>query len=210
MEIKILYEDSEIVVCVKPSGVLSQDDNKESMVSILSEKCKSEIFPLHRLDREVAGVMVYAKTKQSAAFLSKEIAERRFKKEYLAVVHGEPEKTFGEMCDLLFKDSSRNKSFVVKRMRKGVKDAKLEYNVIETKNIENQTFTKVHILLHTGRTHQIRVQFSSRKMPLLGDKKYGAKDNFDSIALWSYKTSFTHPKTNETVTFSAEPEKFLF
>lgn len=202
----IIYEDESIIVCIKPIGILSQADSKggESMITLLKEHTKGAIYPLHRLDKEVGGVMVYAKTKQSAAFLSKEIAEQRFKKEYLALVHGVPQEK-GEMQDLLFKDSKKNKSFVVKRERKGVKKASLEYELISTDN----ELSVVQILLHTGRTHQIRVQFASRNMPLVADKKYGAKDEFKEIGLWSYKISFTHPETKEELSFSSKPQNII-
>lgn len=205
LEICVLYEDSDIILCIKPSGILSQKDRGESMVSVLSSRCGSEIYPLHRLDKEVSGVMVYAKNKKAAAFLSREISERRMKKEYIALVHGRPEKERGEMCDLLFKDSSKNKSYVVKRMRKGVKDARLEYEVLDTQGEADNAVSKVRILLHTGRTHQIRVQFSSRQMPLVGDRRYGARDGAEVLCLWSHRLTFAHPKTKKIMTFSFEP-----
>lgn len=205
---KILFEDNEIIVCIKPVGILSQEDisGKKSMISVLSEHTGGTVFALHRLDREVGGVMVYAKTKNAAARLSTDIANHSFKKEYIALVHGSPQEPKGEMRDLLFKDSRKNKSFVVKRVRKGVKEALLEYNVLETFEQEGEIYSSVKVLLHTGRTHQIRVQFSSRKMPLAGDRKYGGKDNFKSIALWSYSLEFNHPISKEKLIFSAEPE----
>ena len=113
------------------------------------------------------------------------------------------------MKDLLFKDSSKNKVFVVKKERKGVKKASLEYEVLNTAEFENDIYSVVRILLHTGRTHQIRVQFASRKMPLVGDRKYGARDSFKEIGLWSYRLSFTHPKTKESLTFKADPENII-
>lgn len=205
---KILFEDEFIIVCLKPVGIISQADSsgKESMISKLKEHTATEIFPLHRLDREVGGVMVFAKTKKAAAILSTDIANHKFKKEYIALVHGAPEQNIGQMRDLLFKDSRKNKSYVVNRMRKGVKEAVLDYEVVETKEIENEKFSLVKILLHTGRTHQIRVQFSWRKMPLAGDRKYGGKDGFNNIRLWSYSISFNHPKTGEELSFCYEPE----
>lgn len=208
---KILFEDKDIIVCVKPCGLLSQSDSKggESMIQRLEEYCGGTVYPLHRLDREVGGVMVYAKSKTAAAVLSRDIAEQKFKKEYIALVHGTPETESGEMKDLLFKDSSKNKSFVVKRERKGVKKASLEYETLNKKQFENEPYSVVKILLHTGRTHQIRVQFSSRKMPLAGDRKYGANDNFKQIGLWSYRISFNHPKTRETLIFSSTPENII-
>lgn len=201
---EILFEDKEIIVCIKPCGVLSQSDDvaRENMISILQEHTGGTIYPLHRLDREVSGVMVYAKTKFAASVLSKDIAEHNFKKEYIALVHSAPQNESGEMRDLLFKDSKKNKSFVVKKQRKGVKEAVLEYKLIKTKN----DISSVLVLLHTGRTHQIRVQFASRGMPLLADKKYGAKDDFKEFGLCSYRLTFTHPKTKEQMQFSANPK----
>ncbi len=208
---KIIFEDDYIVACVKPVGVLSQRDasGKENMVDLLENTCNTEIFPLHRLDREVGGLMLFAKERRAAAKLSQDIANHKFKKEYIAFVHGEPESKQGEMQDLLFKDSSKNKSYVVSRERKGVKKALLEYEVLETVDINGELFSKVRVLLHTGRTHQIRVQFSSRKLPLIADKKYGADDDFKRIGLWSYRITFNHPKTNEKIIFCEEPESFI-
>lgn len=202
---KILYADEHIVVCIKPVGILSQADSagNESMITLLSELFNCEIYPLHRLDKSVSGVMVYAKTKLAAATLSRDIAEHRFKKEYLAFVHGTPNNA-GEMHDLLFKDSRKNKSYVVDRKRKGVKEASLEYKLVKSDGQKSL----VKILLHTGRTHQIRVQFASRKMSLLGDKKYGATDDFKNIALLSYRLIFTHPKTKEVMIFKADEAEF--
>lgn len=184
--------------------MVSQSDacDGKSMVSELSALCGCRIYPLHRLDKEVGGVMVYAKTKSAAAILSKDIAEHTLIKEYIALVNGKPENAKGEMRDLLFKDSKKNKSFVVKRERKGVREALLEYEVLES----NSVFSKVLIKLHTGRTHQIRVQFASRKMPLLGDRKYGAKDESKNICLWSYRLTFRHPNSKEMLIFSHESD----
>lgn len=203
---KILYSDEHIVVCIKPVGLLSQSDEKdnENMISLLSEMYGCEIYPLHRLDKGVSGVMVYAKTKFAAAKLSRDIAEHSFKKEYLAAVHGVCDGT-GDMCDLLFKDSRKNKSYVVKRMRKGVREARLSYETL--KSYSEKSLVRVH--LHTGRTHQIRVQFASRKMPLLGDKKYGAADEYENIGLLSYCITFYHPKTNEEMIFKADEGEFV-
>ncbi len=211
MDATVLFEDKDIIVCIKPCGVLSQSDEqgRENMIDILRSQTKSEIFPLHRLDREVGGVMVFAKTKTAAAVLSRDIAENKLKKEYIALVHGVPDELKGEMRDLLFKDSRKNKSFVVKNKRKGVKEALLEYNVVNSVSIENECYSVVRVLLHTGRTHQIRVQFASRKMPLAGDRKYGGKDTFKDIGLWSYRLTFNHPVTRQQMQYSAEPENFI-
>ena len=203
---EILFEDKDILVCIKPQGIVSQSDEKsESMISLLEAHTGETVYPLHRLDREVGGVMVYAKSHFAAATLSKDIAEHNFKKEYMALVHGKPEADKGEMRDLLFKDSLKNKSYVVKRIRKGVKEALLEYEVIGSKN----GLSLVRVLLHTGRTHQIRVQFASRKMSLVGDRKYGADDAFKNIGLWSYRITFNHPKTKQTLVFEKMPTNFM-
>ena len=129
-----MYENSAVIVCVKPAGVLSQTDSRggESMVSLLSEQTGGDIFPVHRLDIQTGGIMVYAKTAKAASELSRQIASGEFKKEYLAVIHGAPEKKEDFLSDLLFKDSAKNKSYVVKRERKGVKKAELEYTLIES------------------------------------------------------------------------------
>ena len=208
---KILFEDDYIIVAIKPVGILSQADSSggESMISLLENLTGGSIYPLHRLDREVGGVMVYAKTQKAAAILSKNIAERNFNKEYIALVHGKPQENIGEMIDLLFKDSSKNKVFVVKKERKGVKKASLEYELLNTAEFDSEMYSVVRILLHTGRTHQIRVQFASRKMSLAGDRKYGAKDSFKEIGLWSYRLNFTHPKTKEPLIFEAKPENII-
>lgn len=203
---EILFEDNDILVCIKPVGIVSQSDaNGESMITLLGEHTGGTVYPLHRLDREVGGVMVYAKSHFAASALSKDIAEHKFKKEYMALVHGRPECDCGEMRDLLFKDSRKNKSFVVKRMRKGVKEALLEYKVLNSKD----GLSLVKVILHTGRTHQIRVQFASRKMSLVGDRKYGANDGFKDIGLWSYKITFNHPKTKEELSFEKIPQNFM-
>ena len=196
MDIKILYEDEYIIACVKPVGVLSQDGGSANMPELLKEH--GEIFPLHRLDKEVGGVMVFAKTHAAAGKMSALIAEGKMAKEYYAVVRGEPENKSGILEDLLFKDSSKNKSFVVKRMRKGVKKASLEYETQKTLTDGDKKYSLVKIKLHTGRTHQIRVQFSSRKMPLLGDGKYGdgrANRRYGETrqALYSYRLTFDFP-----------------
>ena len=206
---EILFKDENIVVCVKPVGLLSQADSGggESMISVLRDKFGTTVYPLHRLDREVGGVMVYALTHFAAAKLSADIAQNRFSKEYIALVHGCPQEAEGVMKDLLFKDSHRNKSFVVKRERKGVKTASLEYSVINS--VEDDAVSAVRVKLHTGRTHQIRVQFASRGMPLAGDKKYGARDEFKGIGLWSFRIGFKHPKTGEQMSFQTAPNNFI-
>ena len=210
--LQVLYQDSDIIVCVKPVGVLSQGqaDKNDNMNYLISQYFEGrgenpQSFCVHRLDRAVGGTMVYARTQRAAAKLSALVSSNGMKKEYLAIVCGTPENESGIYKDLLFKDSAKNKSYVVKRMRKGVKEASLEYELLGTVTAE-KTLSLVKIRLHTGRTHQIRVQFSSRKMPLLGDGKYGSSDNNCTVSLWSHKLSFVHPFTNEAIVASSSPE----
>lgn len=200
MDITILYEDEYLIFAVKPVGVLSQKGDGENMIDLLSQN-RGEVYPVHRLDTAVGGVMVFAKTKQAAAKMCALVSENQLHKQYLVVLQGVPEKESDTLVDLLFKDSRKNKSFVVKRERKGVKKASLEYNLISSKD----DLSLVKVKLHTGRTHQIRVQFASRKLPLLGDGKYGSKCNKCSVALWSESLSFVHPYTKKEIGFTASP-----
>ena len=201
--VKILFEDGSILVCVKPAGTLSELSDKENSLPriICAERALDTLHTVHRLDREVCGVILYAKTPEAAKKLSADIAERRIKKEYIAIVEGELEKESDTLADLLFKDSTKNKSFVVKRERKGVKKASLYYETIA----KNSETSLVRIELHTGRTHQIRVQFSSRGNAVLGDRKYGSSQKSDEIALCSHKLTFNHPKTKKEMSFSYIP-----
>ena len=180
---EVLYENEDIVFCVKPAGMSSEEDLPKE----LSEQLKSEIYTLHRLDTPVGGVMVYAKNKLAAAKFSKKIAENSdFEKTYLTVCEGIFEEDEGVMEDLLFKDSRKNKSFVVKKERKGVKKASLSYRVLGVTEYKGKRCSLVSVTLKTGRSHQIRVQFASRKHPLLGDGKFGSKINCP-IALFSHR-----------------------
>ena len=181
--IRIIYENQAFAVCLKPRNVLSQagGPGETSMIDLLSAQLGSEIYPVHRLDRQVGGVMVYAKTQASAAYFSREIQQGNLKKEYLAVVRGAPEEDSGELNDLLLHDARKNKSYVVSRMRGGVKKARLSYAVLE----KQPDRTLVQVRLFTGRTHQIRVQFASRKLPLIGDGRYGGGSG--ELALWSVR-----------------------
>lgn len=190
---EILYSDKEIAVCLKPLGV----DSEKELPALLAEALGGQIFPVHRLDKNVGGCMVYARTKQAAAALSKAIQEGAMVKEYLALVHGTPPET-GDWQDLLWKDSQKNKVFVVKRERKGVKQARLEFTRLTAGDP-----SLVRIRLHTGRSHQIRVQFASRGYPLAGDHKYGARDDFDAPMLFSCALTFPHQ--GKTMHFEAYP-----
>ncbi len=186
---EILFSDKNIVVCVKPVGLDSEKDVPATL--------GGEIYPVHRLDQNVGGVMVYARTKTAAAALSKAIREGTMVKEYVALVHGAPPET-GDWEDLLWKDSRKNKVFVVSRMRGGVKRARLEF----VRLTEGES-SLVRIRLHTGRSHQIRVQFSSRGFPLVGDHKYGARDSHTAPKLFSCKITF--PWNGKEMAFEALP-----
>ena len=192
---EILYSDNQIAVCIKPVGL----DSEQEVPSELKEHLGGEIFPIHRLDKNVGGVMVFARTRQAAAALSKAVQEGTMVKEYVALVHGTPPDV-GDWEDLLFKDSRKNKVFVVKRQRSGVKKARLEY----TRLAVYEDTSLVRIRLHTGRSHQIRVQFSSRSFPLVGDHKYGSRDERTAPMLFSCKLTFPHK--GSTVAFEKLPE----
>ncbi len=198
--ITILHNDKFIIAAVKPCGVLSEPSlsEEESVLSLTAAQEKlPPLFPIHRLDRNVSGIILMAKNKNAAGKFSGLVSERSVDKEYLAIVHGEPSEEFGIYKDLLFKDSQSNKSFVTDKMRKGVKEASLEYRVLGAASTDDGTLSLVRIKLHTGRTHQIRVQFSSRKTPLFGDGKYGSHTNRGEIALFSARMSFRHPFTKK-------------
>lgn len=179
---EILYSDKEIAVCIKPVGL----DSEVEVPAALKDALGGDCYPVHRLDKNVGGVMVYARTKAAAAALSRAIQEGTMVKEYVAMVHGIlPEQ--GDWEDLLWKDSQKNKVFVVKRMRGGVKQARLEFT-----RLTAGTESLVRIRLHTGRSHQIRVQFASRGFPLVGDHKYGSRDAATAPMLFSCKLTFPH------------------
>lgn len=210
MKTEILFEDKHIAVCLKPAGIISQSsEGGGDMISLLNAHFaengeKAAAYPVHRLDRETAGIMVYAKSSFAAAVLSRQAEQNEIKKRYYAVIQGIPEEKSGVLRDLLFRDKQKNKTYVVNRMRKGVRDASLEYSVIG----EKDGMSMLDILLHTGRTHQIRVQFASRKMPLVGDGRYGGGSG--KLALFAHTLEFTHPKNGEKLSFSAKPEKESF
>ena len=191
---QILFSDRDIVACVKPVGL----DSEAEVPAALKEELGGEFFPIHRLDKNVGGVMVFARTKAAAATLSKAVQEGKVIKEYVAMVHGTPPET-GDWEDFLFKDSRKNKVFPVKKARKGVKYARLEFT-----RLRPGEESLVHIRLHTGRSHQIRVQFSSRGFPLVGDHKYGSRDAATAPMLFSCRV--TLPYRGETKVFEALPD----
>ena len=199
-----LYQDEHILLCIKPPRVLSTDE-PGGMPELVREALgnpKADVRTVHRLDRVVSGVMVLARSAQAASELSRQIREGQFHKSYLAVVHGQPEQR-GTYTDLLLRDKRERKTYVVTQPAKGVQEAILDYEVLG----HRQELSKVAIQLRTGRTHQIRAQFSSREFPLVGERKYSLNEDDCEIALWSYRVSFHHPVTGERLTFSAEPPR---
>lgn len=191
---EILFQDKQIVVCVKPVGL----DAEAEVPAALQEILGGDIFPIHRLDKNVGGVMVYARTKAAAASLSRAVQEGTMGKEYVAMVHGTPPPE-GDWTDLLWKDSRKNKVFVVKRQRAGVKEARLHYQ-----RLTAGEYSLVRIRLYTGRSHQIRVQFASRGYPLVGDHKYGSRDEKTEPMLFSCRITF--PWCGETKSFEKIPQ----
>ena len=191
---ELLYQDDQIVVAIKPVG----PDSEHTFPQQLSEALGGEIFPLHRLDANVGGIMVYARTKAAAAKFSKLFQDGQLIKEYVALVHGTPPES-GDWQDLLWKDARKNKVFVVKRERKGVKAARLEFT-----RLREGEASLVRIRLHTGRSHQIRVQFSSRGFPLVGDHKYGSRAKETAPMLFSCCLTFPHK--GNSMRFEALPD----
>ncbi len=210
---KILYEDKYLLICEKPVGVESQRSSRGSgdMLTLLEEYRKEQgedtyVGLVHRLDTATGGAMIYSKREDMTGKLSALVQSGDYKKTYLAVIHGSPESESGEMRDLLFHDKQKNKSYVCDKRRSGVKEAILNYRVLSTFECEGgEKMSLVEVELVTGRTHQIRVQFASRKMPLVGDGKYGSRDNKASMALWSHKVAFVHPITKRSITVESLP-----
>ena len=211
--IKVIYEDNHLLVVEKPVNVLSQGDdtNDKDMVNLLKDYIKVKynkpgnvfIGLIHRLDRPVGGIMVFAKTSKAASRLSEQVRNKSFKKTYRAVLNGNMRKDSDTLKDYLYKNKKTNMVSVVNKNHKDAKDAELSYETIA----KNEKFSMVQVDLKTGRPHQIRVQFSSRKHPLFGDQRYGQDINKkgDQIALWSYKIEITHPTTKEKMEFICEP-----
>lgn len=201
---QVIYQDADIFVCIKPPRVLSTDEPGG-----LPELVRQELHipdgdfrTVHRLDRVVSGLIVLARNSKAASELSRQIREDLFEKEYLAVVHGAPESVSGTLKDLLLRDKARKMTFVVQEPAKGAQEAVLDYTVLANA----QGLSKVKIDLKTGRTHQIRVQFSSRGMPLVGERKYATLEDPCEIALWSHRIGFYHPTQNQWMEFTEEPQ----
>ena len=213
-QLKVIYEDNHIIVVEKPVNIPSQAD-KTGDVDLLTivkqyikEKYKKPgnvyLGLVHRLDRPVGGVMVFAKTSKAAARLSNQVREKQFEKNYLTIVNGRMEQSCGTLEDYLYKDERNNKSKVVPAETKNSKLAVLDYEVVKYAPELNLSVLKIH--LHTGRHHQIRVQLSSRDHSIYGDQKYGGRGHGKQIALWAYELKLYHPITNEKMTFYSIPE----
>lgn len=199
---ELIYTDSDMIVAVKPPRVLSTDEvggMPELVREALGDK-NADIRTVHRLDRVVGGLMLLARGRENASLLSAQMQNGCFHKQYLAVVHGKTDEG-GEMTDLMYRDKARKMTFVTDIPAKGVQEAHLSYETLAFKD----GMSLVQIQLHTGRTHQIRVQFSSRGFPLVGERKYAQQEDECEIALWSCFLSFYHPKTGECMEFSLKP-----
>lgn len=208
-EIGILYADGDLIAVNKPAGMLSESSPAgDGLPDRLAADLRADgqpdlLYPVHRLDRGTSGVLLLARTPAAAAKLSADLAARRMEKEYLAVIHGVPEPPSGEMTDLLFHDRAKNRSYVVNRMRRGVKDARLDYRTLACADLpDGGKLSLISVILHTGRTHQIRVQFASRRLPLWGDNRYGLREK-GGIALFCRRIAFTHPATGLSVEIAA-------
>lgn len=199
---ELVYTDPAILVCVKPHRVLSTDEpgGVPELARHALDDPKACVRTVHRLDRVVGGLMVLARSPEAASELSRQIREREFEKTYLAVVHGVPEPE-GTLVDLLLRSKPERKTYVVRERTKGVQEAILDYRLMDTK----EGLSKVSIHLQTGRTHQIRAQFSSRGFPLVGDRKYSLLEDGCEIALWSSRISFRHPTTGKPMAFTLKP-----
>ena len=200
---QILYEDRDLVVCVKPARVLSTDEPGGLPELLRAELGTKDFRTVHRLDRVVSGLMVVARNASAASELSRQIREGSFQKEYQAMLHGCPDAEQGRLTDLLGRDKARKMTFVADAPGKDIQKAVLDYWVLG----KNADLARVRILLHTGRTHQIRVQFASRGLPLVGERKYSQLNDPCEIALWSYRLGFVHPTTGEKMEFSLEPPR---
>lgn len=202
---EILYVDDAIVVCIKPARVLSTDEpgGLPELVRQALGNPKADIRTVHRLDRVVSGVMVLARSAAAASELSRQVRENEFHKEYQAVLHGIPQLPSGTLTDLMYRDKARRMTMIAQMPGKGVQEAVLDYTLLGTAD----GLSKAAIRLYTGRTHQIRVQFASRGLPLVGERKYSERDDPCEIALWSYKIGFTHPVTGKNLSFCQEPPR---
>ena len=200
---ELIYCDEAIVVAVKPARVLSTDEpgGMPELVRQTLGDPQADVRTVHRLDRVVSGLMVLARSPETASELSRQIREQEFEKEYLAVVHGQPEDDSGRFRDLLLRNKQERKTYIVSQPAKGVQEAILTYQV----QAKSGGLSRVRIQLETGRTHQIRAQFSGRGLPLVGDRKYSLVEDDCEIALWSYRLAFRHPVSGQPMEFVLQP-----
>lgn len=198
-----IYQDSSIIICTKPAGVLSTDEpgGMPELVRAALGDQSACVRTVHRLDRVVSGLMILARSTQAASALSQQIREHSFEKEYLAVIHGQPPEETGTLTDLLLRCKFEGKTYVVHHLEKGVQEAILDYETLAVRS----ALSLVKIQLKTGRTHQIRAQFSDRELPLVGDRKYSLRSDDCNIALWSYRLCFKHPDTGKLMEFVLAP-----
>ena len=199
---EIIYQDNRVVVAVKPAGILSTDE-PGGMPSLLRQMLGTDcIRTVHRLDAQTGGLMVFARSRKAASLLSEQLRQHRIRKTYLAVLHGLPQPPSGQLRDLLGRDSLRRVTYVADAPSPETREALLSYETLDTAG----GLTLVRVRLYTGRTHQIRVQFASRSLPLAGDRKYGLPDDpIAPLALWAWQLSFTHPETGQAMTFTRLP-----
>lgn len=200
--IEVLYSDDCLAVVIKPIGYVSEDGEK-SVPALIREalgKPDAYVGTVHRLDKNVGGLMVYSLRRETTGKLTEALSSPDAGKEYLALLSGIPEKDEDILTDLLYHDRGKNKTYVVKRKRAGVKEAKLSYKVVKTE--EGKAL--VSVKLYTGRTHQIRAQFASRALPLVGDSRYGGGKG--EPMLYSYRLTFTHPKNGKKMEFERNPK----
>ena len=212
-KLNVIYEDNHIIVVEKPVNIPSQGDKTGDvdMLTIIKEYLKEKynkpgnvyLGLIHRLDRPVGGVMVFAKTSKSAARLSEQVRDKVFKKKYLVIVNGKFDKETGVLSDYLLKNERKNMSRVVPEGTKNSKYAELDYEVLKYDEELNLSVLKIN--LHTGRHHQIRVQLSSRNHSIYGDQKYGGRGHGKQICLWAYELTINHPITKEEMTFKSIP-----
>ena len=202
---EVLYLDEDILVCIKPPRVLSTDEpgGVPELARQELDQPEADVRTVHRLDRVVSGVMVLARSAQAASELSRQIREGSFQKEYMAVIHGSPAQDQGQLRDLLYRDKARRMTMVAQEPGKGVQEALLDYQVLGRR----EGLSLVKIRLHTGRTHQIRVQFASRGMPLVGERKYSTLEDDCQIALWSHALGFVHPSTGKPMSIRKQPPR---
>ena len=207
LEIPVLYHDSSLIVCEKPVGISSESPG---LPDLIAEQCDCKALPVHRLDQGTGGIIVLARSSAACASMQLLFQENKVKKEYLAVISGCPDENEGVFTDLLWHDRQKNKSFIVERRRAGVKEASCSWKLLNSTLYDGQKIALIRVMLHTGRTHQIRVQFGSRGFPLVGDRKYGSRLPAENVSLWASAISFPSPdqKSGSVSVASLPPDVF--